>query len=637
MARLSPAYDRVKQLRSTGKCAAAIAMLRTKPPASDADAFEAVVCLFVCGDIDSALNVCRTHTWNEEWAKLMTRALSELIADGDMSQALALSRKALTLPGFPLDASAIHLLLLQEARLIDEADAYMNTRLQDPPHDETFLLTMMAEMAVAAKRWRQAYRAASAVLASDPDDYRALLALSIANFESGNVHEALGNAYRANAMNRGSTAAILQIMRCDNKLGDYYGALAAFEQLKTKGAIPGEMHLELGTAYAGLDDSERAVGEYHAALEPGAPSIAALRALAAIYVGNGNTASLEALLASYREFMQADVDCMYWVGLAALSKSRVEEALSIFRETRVLAQNAGEAYRDLPWPVPEPRVRHDYEQLELLARRGKLDGAGTNALKVLRKYHDPAADLNATFAPAGAEGEALKRALCTTHHFPDAPFTGPALGENDYPAIQRDYARDRLVVIDNFLSPAALASLRSFCEEATIWKIDNPRGYVGAVLAQGFSPHVLLELSDALRRAMPGVLADQPLMQAWGFKYDQRMQGINMHADFANVNVNFWITPDEACADPDSGGLVVYDVPVPKSWTFAEYNTESEKLAAYLRVHKAKPQRIAYRANRCVLFDSSLIHISDEMHFKPGYENRRVNLTLLYGKARSVE
>jgi len=38
-----------------------------------------------------------------------------------------------------------------------------------------------------------------------------------------------------------------------------------------------------------------------------------------------------------------------------------------------------------------------------------------------------------------------------------------------------------------------------------------------------------------------------------------------------------------------------------------------------------------------VLFDSSLIHISDEMHFKPGYENRRVNLTLLYGRARSVE
>jgi hypothetical protein len=148
---------------------------------------------------------------------------------------------------------------------------------------------------------------------------------------------------------------------------------------------------------------------------------------------------------------------------------------------------------------------------------------------------------------------------------------------------------------------------------------------------------VLLTLCDELRKVMPRVLGNQPLLQAWGFKYDQRMQGINMHADFAKVNVNFWITPDEACEDPTSGGLVVYDVPAPQSWTFVDYNTGSDKLAAYLQVHNAKAQRVPYRANRCVLFDSSLIHISDEMHFKPGYENRRVNITLLYGRARTVE
>ncbi len=612
-------------------------MLRTQPPASDHDAFEGVVCLFVCGDIDSALNVCRTYGWKQEWASLMTKALSELIAGGDMALALSCSRKAVGVRDAPFDASAVHLLLLQEGRLIEEAAAFMKSRLPDPPHGETFLLTMMAEMAVAAKNWRQAYRAASAVLASDPDDYRALLALSIANLEIGNVHEALGNAQRANALNKGSAAAILQIMRCENKLGDYYAVLAAFDQLKSEGAIPGEMHFELGTAYAGLEDSGRAITEYLAALEPGAPSIAVLRALAAIYAGNGNTAELERLVHTYADPMQNDVDCMYWVGLAALSRSEVDEALRIFRKTRVLAQDADEAYRDLPWPVPEPRVRHDYEQLELLARRGRLDAAGTNALTVLKKYCDAAGDLNTTFAPAGAEAEALKRALCTTHHFSDVAFAGVALGENDYPAIERDYLRDGLVVIDNFLSPAALGALRTFCEEATIWKLDNPRGYVGAVLAQGFSPRVLLELSNALRQAMPQVFAGHPLLQAWAFKYDQRMQGINMHADFAKVNVNFWITPDEACLDPESGGLVVYDLPVPKSWTFADYNTQSEKLAAFLKVQGAKPQRVPYRANRCVLFDSSLIHISDEMHFKLGYENRRVNLTLLYGRARSVE
>ena len=31
-----------------------------------------------------------------------------------------------------------------------------------------------------------------------------------------------------------------------------------------------------------------------------------------------------------------------------------------------------------------------------------------------------------------------------------------------------------------------------------------------------------------------------------------------MHADHAAVNLNFWVTPDEANLDPLSGGLVVY-------------------------------------------------------------------------------
>ena len=148
---------------------------------------------------------------------------------------------------------------------------------------------------------------------------------------------------------------------------------------------------------------------------------------------------------------------------------------------------------------------------------------------------------------------------------------------------------------------------------------------------------MLLVIADELRRRMPRVIKDYPLLQAWGFKYDQRMQGIAMHADFARVNVNFWVTPDAACADPATGGMVIYNHPVPKSWTFADYNSNPEKLQAYVKVHGAKAQRVPYRENRCVMFDSSLIHVTDELHFKPGYENRRINITLLFGRARSNE
>lgn len=273
----------------------------------------------------------------------------------------------------------------------------------------------------------------------------------------------------------------------------------------------------------------------------------------------------------------------------------------------------------------------------MLQKRGKLDAAGSDALKLLKPYYDQCGDAQMVFAPDGAGGQALRRALSAMHYLPELPMAGRVLGDNDYGAIEEKYLRDRLVVIDDFLSPEALRVLRQFCEEATVWKVGYERGYLGALLAQGFSPRVLLALADELRQAMPRVVGPHPLLQAWAFKYDQRMQGINLHADFAKVNVNFWITPDDACEDPQSGGMVVYNLPVPKSWTFADYNSDAEKLGAYLKVHKANPQRVPYRANRCVLFESNLVHITDEMHFKPGYQNRRINVTLLYGKALSVD
>jgi hypothetical protein len=40
---------------------------------------------------------------------------------------------------------------------------------------------------------------------------------------------------------------------------------------------------------------------------------------------------------------------------------------------------------------------------------------------------------------------------------------------------------------------------------------------------------------------------------------------------------------------------------------------------------------VPYRANRAVIFNSDLFHETDQIHFHEGYENRRVNITFLYG------
>jgi tetratricopeptide (TPR) repeat protein len=634
---LSATYKKVKILRSNGDCAGAIALLRKSRPNSDYDGFEAVVCLLICGDVESAVNVCRTYAWNADWASKITAALAETLVGGDATRALSLARAAIAYPDVPLDASAAYVLVLQKNNLVDEADAYITRRWDDPPAGETFLLTMMAEIAVATKNWRQAFRCASAVLAADPDDHRALVALSVANYEDGNLHEALGNARRAHALNAGFAPSILQIMRCQNKLGDHYAAVAAFEALGDKTAIAADFHIELAKAYAGAGQRTRAIEAYRAALATLPPPVEAVRELAAIYAADGNSAGIAALAQAHPSEMHSDVDALYWWGLERLGAGDLKRARDLFSESHAVGEKRGDALADLPWPVPEPRLRHDYEQLALLDARGKLNDSARRALNTLKPYFEKSVDPRLTFAPSGPAGDALKRALGAHHYSPDVRFEGCTLGDNDYGAIEKKYFAERLAVIDRFLSPEALVALRTFCEEATVWKQYNRHGYVGALLAQGFSPPVLLSIAAELRRALPRVIGDQPLLQAWGFKYDQRMHGIRMHADFAKVNVNFWITPDAACADPSTGGMVVYDIPVPKSWTFAQYNSDPERLEAYVKLHDAKPLRVPYRENRCVLFDSSLIHVTDEMRFKPGYENRRTNITLLYGQGLSVE
>lgn len=635
---LSPAYQEIKTLRSTGRSSGAYAQLGSTPPTSDEDAFEAAVCLFVCGDLAATRHVCESRQWKTEWMGRMAQALAIMVGAGDPAQALAVARPAANDHRACHDAAAIFLMLLQANGLLAEADAYIETRLQKPPADETFLLTVMAEVAVTLEDWRQAYKLASAVMYADPDDFRALLVLSRTNQAVGNYHEALGNALRAHKIMPDAPQAVLQMMRCQNKLGDYHMVIGLRHELASPEAINADIHVELGTAYAGIDDAASAVREFRAALAATDMPVPALQGLACVLADTVDTAGLQALENEYRAVMHGDIECLGILAKAALARRELDAAAQLLEESRLLAIRQHNPQAMLPWPVPEPRVRHDCEQLELLAQRGLLDESGRAALALLKRHCAQPPDVSQVYSPQGRDADALRAALTTIHHYRAEPFSGPALGDNDYRAIEEQYLSGKppIVAIDNFLSPAALAAMRRHCEEATIWKLSAGEGYLGALLTQGFAPPVLIAIADGLRDALPRIIGDLPLLQAWGFKYDQRLQGINMHADFAKVNLNFWVTPDDACIDKSNGGLVVYDVPAPTSWTFADYNTNQAKMTAFLEAHKAKAVKVPYRENRCLLFDSSLIHVTDEVHFKPGYTNRRVNITLLYGRARSI-
>ena len=70
----------------------------------------------------------------------------------------------------------------------------------------------------------------------------------------------------------------------------------------------------------------------------------------------------------------------------------------------------------------------------------------------------------------------------------------------------------------------------------------------------------------------------------------------------------------------------------PKDWDPEKYNGDEKAMRAFLERSDAKPITVPYRANRAVIFDSDLFHETDAIDFKDGYLNRRINLTLLYGR-----
>lgn len=218
------------------------------------------------------------------------------------------------------------------------------------------------------------------------------------------------------------------------------------------------------------------------------------------------------------------------------------------------------------------------------------------------------------------------------------PRIGRALSSTwDAAVIERAYLERSpgVVVIDDFLMPEALAEVRAFCLESTVWFANRyAHGRLGAFFRDGFNCPLLLQIAEELRAALPNVIGERfPLRQLWGFKNSPYLPADSTtHADFAAVNVNFWITPEEANQNDRCGGMTVYEVDAPLEWDFHTYNGSPELIHDYLRRQRARRIRIPYKANRAIIFNSDLFHGTEEVRFGPDYTDRRINVTMLYGQ-----
>ena len=285
------------------------------------------------------------------------------------------------------------------------------------------------------------------------------------------------------------------------------------------------------------------------------------------------------------------------------------------------------------------KLRHDIEQIEHLIA----------ASRISPDYHRVADEYRSVLAriPSPQPGghivdlpPADRVSLSATYNRLWHKYAAPALPGGaldpalDTTAIEADYTRNQpgITHFDGFLKPEALTELRRFCLESTVWfQFKYANGYLGAFWEAGFWCPLLAQIAAELPRALPGIFHQHTLRKCWAFKYDSRLSGIPMHADFAAINVNFWISPDSANRAPDGGGLVVWDKEAPADWDFAAYNSNDRAMRAFLAENAARPVRVPHRQNRAVVFNSDLFHETDRIDFADGYENRRINITLLYG------
>ena len=340
------------------------------------------------------------------------------------------------------------------------------------------------------------------------------------------------------------------------------------------------------------------------------------------------------------------------LGVACKRQGRLEEAVACFRAGLAL-------YRGSAWWGSDPasgaavldpaqratfrtasraKLAHDLAQIDHLLETGRLDpslGAAREGLRrVLAGFGGevtPGAPRALTADEQRLIGPFYNRVIYRPPEDEVAPALNPEL---DAAAIEKRYheASPSVVVVDDLLSAPALAALQRFCREATIWFDCKEHGhYLGAYLHDGFDHPVLIALARALGQRLTGIMGRHRPTQIWAFSYGQAGGGTRKHADKAAINVNLWITPDEACPDPEAAGLVVHDVAAPPDWHFEDYNLDPAPLERLVAREGRAPVRVPYRCNRAAIFDSSLIHESGGVRFRPGYANRRINLTLLFG------
>ena len=237
------------------------------------------------------------------------------------------------------------------------------------------------------------------------------------------------------------------------------------------------------------------------------------------------------------------------------------------------------------------------------------------------------------------------------------------------------FQRTGVLIVDDLFTPSALEIAYEACLRTPMWHEVKPWGYLGAYITSGMaiSHPVFMKIAKEFPKSFKPIFdifkhkttsdvevqgdstnvhqssSQTDLNMMWAYKYDNHARadgtGIGIHADDARININIWLTPDDANLESQQsdeqssdsgGGLIIYNDMAAPGWS-QHYEDRSTDLGDRVREQWRGRSNVTipYKQNRMVLFDSERYHRTSSFRFKRGYRNRRINLTLLFGDRKS--
>jgi len=401
------------------------------------------------------------------------------------------------------------------------------------------------------------------ILKIDPDHFEAHLLAGEIFVQRGKLALAKKHFGACVRIRPSSASAYFNLGLCLEKLHQLDKAMECYRKSSELDPSDPDPLYNLAYILKGLEEIGEAITLFRQCIEIDSTNPITHYSLAILLWETNQLDEAELLIRRAIDLDQNNITNHQFLGMVLTAKDLINQAadafIASFKQTYRL--NAPVKKDDLKFrKVHAVKLQHDIEQLEYLIDGGILSKEFVTLVQdyknvLINLPNAPHSDIDNLFPSPSEQFKASYNRIL--HYQPPQEIPGGALNPHiDTAKIEASYFEQDygFAAFDSFLKPEAFASLRSFFLESTLWFETNIPGEVGAALRHGICCPLLLQIARETKSAFPRIFKDIQFSNCWSYKFYSRNSGVPVHADDGKVSINFWLTPDEANLNPETGG-----------------------------------------------------------------------------------